>query len=350
MPMWHPMAWAKTSSNDRIAELAQWERDTLQPKYGINLGGGVTQTIGVAQLDDYDRYFIHFPANVHDWQLAQALGIEVGAEVEYYPRRAYNLWNTRYFIVPFFRQRLARRTRASASFVSPECLVYPPADRFIGPKANEEADKWIDTRDFRVLRNLQEYPRAWVVHRARPESPPHPQSRCAVSETLQENPLTRTTESGLTRPGEFTTREMSPGWLKKTSRKCPAFISPDRREVLQRRLPSPTRARNRLFSRSPSGRPGSYPGRRLLSGLAIGDRWPAGPGVPYERPDARRGRPCRLARIDFVYTYTPWSFRIGLVVSIAGLAGLLALGLFCVKLPADPVLACVSKPDGVPND
>ena len=159
MPIWHPMGWDTTPSHDRINELTQWESDTLQPKYGINFGVEYTQTIGVAQLYEYDRHFIHFPANVHDRQLAVALGVNVGAEVEYYLRRAYNLWNTRYFIVPFFGNGWRDATRASASFVFESELIYPPSDRFTGPNGNAEADRWIDTRDFRVLRNLQEYPR-----------------------------------------------------------------------------------------------------------------------------------------------------------------------------------------------
>jgi uncharacterized membrane protein YfhO len=40
-----------------------------------------------------------------------------------------------------------------------------------------------------------------------------------------------------------------------------------------------------------------------------------------------------------VYTYSPDSFQIGRIVSIAGLAALAILGLACARWPVDPVLA-----------
>ena len=38
----------------------------------------------------------------------EELGIEVGEVVLYQPRRAFDLWNTRYIVVPFESNRLAR--------------------------------------------------------------------------------------------------------------------------------------------------------------------------------------------------------------------------------------------------
>ena len=226
-----------------------------------------TQTIGVAQLDDYDRYFIHFPANVHDRQLAQALGIEVGAEVEYYLRRAYDLWNTRYFIVPFFANGWRDATRASASFVFQSVLVYPPADRFIGPKANDEADKWIDTRDFRVLRNLQEYPRAWVVHRVRTVNQEHRQVTLGPERNHAGDPLCQRRDLGRRDRGPFTTRH-SVAWVSKadflTIRR---YLSGQTDEAVRkspRDLSQSTTRRARGQSRFAGPR---HPRRRVLSWL-----------------------------------------------------------------------------------
>ena len=65
--------------------------------------------------------------------------------------------------------------------------IYPDPDRFSGPNAGKEAEKdWIDTSDFRVLRNLQEFPRAWVVHNARMTLPITGLSRETRSEAFQE--------------------------------------------------------------------------------------------------------------------------------------------------------------------
>ena len=62
MPLWNPLGWHTTSSTDRVHDLVSWERDTLQPKYGINLGVEYTHTIGVAELYDYEWYFSRLSA------------------------------------------------------------------------------------------------------------------------------------------------------------------------------------------------------------------------------------------------------------------------------------------------
>ena len=61
----------------------------------------MTQTSGVAQLDDYERFFAGYHVAVLDRQSAQHLDIDVGGTIVYYPRRAYDMWNTRYMIVAF---------------------------------------------------------------------------------------------------------------------------------------------------------------------------------------------------------------------------------------------------------
>ncbi len=50
--------------------------------------------------------------------------------------------------------------------------IFPDSGRFTNLNGGKEAEKnWIDTEDFRVLRNLEEFPRAWVVHDARATLP-----------------------------------------------------------------------------------------------------------------------------------------------------------------------------------
>ena len=131
---------------------------TLQPKHGINLGVHFTQTLGIARLLQYERYFTHFPGKAYDPRLAQALGIAQGSEVEYYPRRAYNLWNTRYFVVPFLVMARARRHHGIRLVRAAERADLPSSSAICRSEREQEADKWIDTRDFRVLRNLQDHP------------------------------------------------------------------------------------------------------------------------------------------------------------------------------------------------
>ena len=171
MPLWHPPGWTTTPSRDRIAELVTWQRDTLQPKHGISLGAEFVFTPAFGQLDEYTGYFPLFPANVRDTEIARSLGVGVGDEVVYYARRAYDLWNTRYFIVPYFANGWRDPQRGSASFMFRSVQIYPDPDQFTGPRGTEESAKWIDTRDVRVMRNLQEFPRAWVVRSVRAAAP-----------------------------------------------------------------------------------------------------------------------------------------------------------------------------------
>ena len=82
----------------------------------------------------------------------------------YFPRRAYDMWNTRYFVVPAYANGWRDEMRASAAFRFESELIYPEKGRFDGPDGKEESKKWMDTQDFEVLRNEQEFPRSWVVH------------------------------------------------------------------------------------------------------------------------------------------------------------------------------------------
>ncbi len=99
-PVWNPIGWLSAPSKDRVFEFASWERDTLQPKHGINNGVNFTHTLGVAELYDYEWYFNGFPRTVYDPDVAQKLGVELEGKVVYFPRRAFDMWNTRYLIRP----------------------------------------------------------------------------------------------------------------------------------------------------------------------------------------------------------------------------------------------------------
>ena len=118
--------------------------------------------------------------------IAKWLGTEVGEDVIYFPRRAYDMWNTRYFVVPAFANGWRDETRASAAFRFESESIYPEKGRFDGPNGKEESKKWMDTQDFEVLRNEQEFPRSWVVHNARAIKPVEGLSREPRAESKQE--------------------------------------------------------------------------------------------------------------------------------------------------------------------
>ena len=187
MPIWNPQGWLLSRSRDRIFEVARWEHDTLQAKHGINDGVEFTQTLGVAELYDYEWYFNAFPRTVQDRAVARQLGVELEKEVVYYPRRSYDMWNTRYFIVPYWNGGWRDEHRGYASFTFETRQLYPDRNRFRAVEGGETMEhEWAANSDFKILRNLKEYPRAWVVHEARWAQPMTGLSRALRSETFQE--------------------------------------------------------------------------------------------------------------------------------------------------------------------
>ena len=60
MAYWDMFGFNLTRSPDRAREQIEWERKTLQPKYGMPLGLSYTYTEGVAELYDYSWFFSPF--------------------------------------------------------------------------------------------------------------------------------------------------------------------------------------------------------------------------------------------------------------------------------------------------
>jgi hypothetical protein len=166
MPIWNPLAWHETASDDRVRDFVEWERETIQPKYGIPFGVQYTMTLGVAELYDYEWFFGGFTRTIRP-EMIDALRAKPGQKVVVYPRRAYDMWNTRYFILPSFPNKWDDEHRGYASFLDHTELIYPTPDAFKGPGGNEKGVAWMKTKDYQILRNLSVYPRAWVVHAGR---------------------------------------------------------------------------------------------------------------------------------------------------------------------------------------
>ena len=162
-----------------------WERETIQPKYGITLGVNYTHTIGVAEIYDYEWFFGGFPFKVWD-DTARNLGIASGKKVVYFPRRSYDMWNTRYFILPEYPHGWLDESRGYAAFLHETEPIYPPPDRFEGPGGQAELKEWVETHDYQIRRNRQMYPRAWVVHDARGLPPMNGLTRAERSGPMQE--------------------------------------------------------------------------------------------------------------------------------------------------------------------
>ncbi len=84
-----------------------------------------------------------------------------------YPRRAFDLWNTRYFVLPAVPGGWTAEHRGYAAFLPDTEQIYPARDQFEGPGGKERQKEWLEDQDYQVLRNLDAFPRAWVVHQAR---------------------------------------------------------------------------------------------------------------------------------------------------------------------------------------
>jgi hypothetical protein len=323
VPVWGPIAWSETTSPNRMGDFVAWEHRTAEPKYGINWNVQYTFTLGVDQLYDYEWFFGGFFYRARE-RAARALNVEPETELLVYPRRAFNMWNSRYFILPYFAH-WQDSYRGIASFIDRTERVFPPPDAFDGTGGAAREHAWGKNHDFQVRPNLDAFPRAWVVHDARLIPDVTGMSRAGrvapMEEMLFSNDITWPDP---TRP-VFNPRRMV--WLKESDH---AGLAP----YLSGGSPAPGEAvrvveyaSDRVVLEAVLERPGIvvfsdvyYPGWTLrIDGQAA---------PIYRANRMMRGAAVGAGHHTLVYTYRPASFRIGLVVSGLGLVaiGLLALG------------------------
>jgi hypothetical protein len=311
-----------------------WERDTLQAKYGVALGVEYTHTMGVGQLHDYDWFFDGFPRVIRTPVAAERLGVPPGTEVVYFPRRSFDLWNTRYFILPSYPHGWRDPWRGYASLLFRTEPVYPrPGDAESLRRSGEE--------DWQIRRNLDELPRAWVVHEARWLEPSDGRSAAARNRALMEmiyadDPIWHdaTMRAVDPRAVAWVDRDLKPA----LDRYLPGG-APRPTETVAVSYPTPQRVELEVALDSPGlvilsdvyypgweltidGRPSAiYPVNRLMRGAAV----PAGTH-------------------HLVYSYVPRSFRVGRVVSILGLSALAFLVVVSVLQPANDVIHPTPEP------
>jgi hypothetical protein len=184
VPVWGLIAWTESSTSGRVGDFVDWARQTAEPKYGINFGVNYTRTIGAAELYDYAWYFGGFYYGARE-KAARVLGVEPGTRIFALPRRAFDMWNTRYFILPYYAQ-WGDGSRGIASFVEQTERIHPPVDAFVGVDGRDRELDWVKHHDYQVRRNRNEYPRAWVVHDARSFPPIHGLSRAGRNQPMIE--------------------------------------------------------------------------------------------------------------------------------------------------------------------
>jgi len=333
MAIWNPPGWYATKSDDRVRDFLEWERATLQPKYGINLGIEYTHTVGVAELYDYEWYFGGFLRTINA-SVAAALGAEPGRRVVYYPRRAFDMWNTRYFVLPSYPGDWTEENRGYAAFMPETEPLHPPESLGQGPEGPDRVREWVETKDYQIRRNLNQFPRAWVVHQARTLRPMKGMSRDDRAGSMQEIIYANDALWHDATLRAYDPRQLA--WIEAADapalRPFTAGFTARPSETVEVSYPSPTR----VELTAKLDQPGIvvladvfYPGWRLsINGE---------PATIYRVNRMMRGAAVEAGTHKLVYTYEPNSFRFGGMISLAGLAASVILALYVAKRPRSPL-------------
>jgi hypothetical protein len=316
MPQWHPERFAHRRAPGRAGAVLAWERATLQTLHALPLGLEYCLTWGVLELDERLLFFRSqaLPASE---EMARVLAVTPGQSLHYHPRRSYDLWGTRYFILPVRNQGWGDEQRGYASFLAQAEVLHPDPATLADPEALE---RWADAEDWQFVRNLAAYPRAWLVHYARvvpPATDPDDRFELMRNLVFQNDAIW----SDPRRP-VYDLRSMA--WIEAADRRAlrgivsRTKVEPGEVVTVARYEPQRVELTARLKS------PGLviladafYPGWHLTI-----DGRPA--------PIFRANRMMRAAAVpagehSLVYVYRPWSVPIGVAASLAGLATWLGL-------------------------
>ncbi len=335
MALWEPVSWLGSCSLDRMQEVCRWQHDTLQPLGGISLGLESTFAYSTTEMFDLSLLFDPLP-RVADAREARLYNFRPGEHLISPPRASFDLWNTRYFIVP---ARLApgNPNRAAFSFLGDAEVLYPVRTSFEGPGGEVRRQRWLDEEDVQVLRNKAAFPRAWVVHRARfvkPITGMNPNARRPLLKRLRASDPRAPGEPGR---GDNDLREVAwvetdhPGqlgrFLQGAHRGPGDLVTFDRVEPQHLELTARLQDRGLVVLADVF-----YPGWELTI-----DR--------HKSEILRVNRMMRGAAVEagshqLVFTYNPRSFRIGMPVSLLAMAVTVALFLASSRKPdpRDPIV------------
>lgn len=340
VPIWEPLIWRTRPTNDRVKDFVVWEHDTIQPKYGLLHDVSYTFTLGVAELYDYEWFFSAFrwPINA---DTARALNATPGQRVVYYSRRGFDMWNTRYFVLPAFPADWDDEHRGIASFLYAADMVYPPPGTFTGPDKDERQRKWLEEEDVQILRNQNALPRAWIVHDARFYRPISGLGRDARKGVMEE--MLYAGDSIWFDPKKPVFDPLVYGWFETTDREALAPYltrsARDSRESVQFTRYEPQRVELTANLQQP--------GVLILADVYYPGWTVTIDGKPeplYRANRLMRGVALLSGTHTVVFTYDPASFRVGLWLSGAGIALLVLLAGYVAWRPNSPHLAAAQRP------
>jgi hypothetical protein len=323
---WWPEEWAKSGAPRRFDEIVRWERMTVRPNYGLPLGVESTFYFDTLAPLDYGLFFLPWsitPAAA----TARDLGLRPGQQVWYYPRRGFDLWNTRYFIVPG-RLVWESEVRGYGSVVPQTRFLYPRPGAFEGKDGAARRARWLATEDFRVLRNEASFPRAWVVHRAYLVPPVR---GLRIADRAEQNARMLYQGDALWNEPGFPVRDL----------RSVAWVETDRPRELDRRLSRAEPDPAEIVTVTPRG-PQSVEVTAVLhsAGLVVvADLYYPGWELTVD------GRPAEILRTNramrgvvlpagthrLVFGYNPLSFRAGMALSAAGIASLAGLIAWAIR-------------------
>jgi hypothetical protein len=301
MEMTAPLPEPGDAPAGRLRATVAWQRDTLEPLYGLPRGVQYTLFQGFLDHEDYVPFFASAPVT----------GLASGYAVS---RWGMSLWNARYVILPVSSNGWMGGDAGSG------LQRIAPADSVA--RDAEKAKHWIARHDWQLVRNGDAYPRAWLVHDVRVRKPIAGTSDPRHADLMQD--LVYQALPAWRQPGRpthdlrtvaFVETARPEAFAGAVSRTPPG---PDEFVMITRYEPE------RVELVAQLERPGLvvlaeafYPGWALEINGA--------PAPIYRTNRMMRGAHLRAGRHRLVFTYDPATFRVGRGLSVAGLLVLAGL-------------------------
>jgi hypothetical protein len=336
----YPSHFSTAVTADRFRGMIAWARGTLCPLHALPLGLEYCATTGPLGLDDFAAFFQPqlMPLRA---ETARVLRVPAGRPVVYHPRRSFDMWGARYFLLPAVPD-WGSTGRGYASFLKNTDLIYPDPAVLYERQSRHGQEPWGMGQDWQLRRNRAAYPRAWVVHYARIRPPAADLvERASLMGTLafMNDPIWTDNDRpvfDLRQAALIETDDKAA--LRGFSSRTP--VGPSESVSVVKYEPQ------RVELRATLERPGLviladtyYPGWHLTID---------GQSAPIFRANRMmRGAAVPAGRHTLVYTYEPNSFRIGAIISAVGGILLLALAWSaCRESPASlpPSARLISAP------